>query len=51
MRIVSRMMIIIMMIKMKIRMDDVDDKILRRGCRVKKCTRHTTRIHLGTAWS
>ena len=27
--------------------DDVDDERLRRGCCVKKRTRHVTRVHLG----
>ena len=27
--------------------DDVDDEALRRGCCVKRRTRHVTRVHLG----
>ena len=27
--------------------DDADDETLGRGCCVKRCTRHKTRVHLG----
>ena len=31
--------------------DDADDETLRRGCCVKRRTRHVTRVHLGGAWN
>ena len=36
-----------MIIKIKMRIDDGDDKILQRGCCVKKYIRHITRVHFG----
>ena len=30
---------------------DADDETLRRGCCVKRRTRHVTRVHLGGAWN
>ena len=31
--------------------DDADDETLRRGCCMKRRTRHVTRVHLGGAWN
>ena len=31
--------------------DGDDDETLRRGCCVKRLTRHVTRVHLGGAWN
>ena len=31
--------------------DDDDDETLRRGCCVKRLTRHMARVHLGGAWN
>ena len=31
--------------------EDIDDETLRRGCCVKKYTKHGTRVHLGGAWN
>ena len=36
-----------MMIKIKIRIDNGDDKILQRGYYVKKYIRHITKVHFG----
>ena len=31
--------------------NEVDNETLRRGCCVKRRTRHVTRVHLGGAWN